>query len=56
MATQWKLKGTYFETCDCEAACPCNFLGPPTDGHCTVLAGGQIDEGLFGTNANVIAT
>jgi hypothetical protein len=47
MATQWKLKGSYFETCDCEAACPCNFLGPPTDGHCTVLVGWHIDEGNF---------
>ena len=37
MAIEWRLTGSYFETCNCEAACPCNFLGPPTDGHCTVL-------------------
>jgi hypothetical protein len=61
MATQWKLKGSYFETCNCEAACPCNFLGPPTDGHCTVLVGWHIDEGSFdgtrldGLNAAMVA-
>jgi hypothetical protein len=48
MANDWKLKGSYFETCNCEAACPCNFLGPPTDGNCTVLVGWHIDEGSFG--------
>ena len=61
MASQWKLKGSYFETCNCEAACPCNFLGPPTDGHCTVLVGWHIDEGNFegtrldGLNAALVA-
>jgi hypothetical protein len=61
MASPWKLKGSYFETCNCEAACPCNFLGPPTDGHCTVLVGWHIDEGSFdvtrldGLNAAMVA-
>ncbi len=61
MATQWKVKGSYFETCNCEAACPCNFGGPPTEGHCTVLAGWHIDEGHFdgtrldGLNAAMVA-
>ncbi len=48
MPNDWKLKGAYFETCNCEAACPCNFLGPPTDGKCTVLVGWHIGEGRFG--------
>jgi hypothetical protein len=47
MAGNWKLRGSYFETCNCEAACPCNFLGPPTEGHCTVLVGWHIDQGQF---------
>jgi Protein of unknown function (DUF1326) len=47
MAIEWRLTGSYFETCNCEAACPCNFLGPPTDGHCTVLVGWRIDQGEF---------
>ena len=48
MANDWLLKGSYFETCNCEAACPCNFLGPPTEGHCTVLIAWHIDEGEYG--------
>jgi hypothetical protein len=41
----WSLKGTYFESCNCDVACPCVFLSAPTDGECTVLIGWHIDEG-----------
>lgn len=44
----WKLTGTYFETCNCETACPCVFLSAPTGGECTVLIGWHIDNGHFG--------
>ncbi|HTD44099.1 MAG TPA: DUF1326 domain-containing protein [Bryobacteraceae bacterium] len=37
MAGQWKLKGTYFEICNCAVACPCVMISAPTDGECTVL-------------------
>ncbi len=47
MATPWSLKGTYFETCNCDLACPCVFLSPPTTGECTVLVGWHIDQGRF---------
>jgi len=30
MPGPWNLTGTYFETCNCEAACPCVFLSPPS--------------------------
>ncbi len=43
----WNLKGQYFEACNCEAACPCVFLSPPTEDDCTVLVGWHIDEGEF---------
>lgn len=46
--TQWKLKGSYFETCNCEAACPCVFTSPPTEGDCTVLLAWHIDRGNYG--------
>jgi hypothetical protein len=61
MANNWKLHGSYFETCNCEAACPCSFLGPPTDGYCTVLVGWHIDQGQFegiqldGLNVGLVA-
>lgn len=41
----WNLKGIYFETCNCDVACPCVFLSPPTTGECTVLVGWHIDKG-----------
>jgi len=43
----WKLTGQYFEACNCEAACPCVFLSPPTEDDCTVLVGWHIDKGEF---------
>jgi hypothetical protein len=45
MTTRWSLTGTYFESCNCETACPCVFLSEPTDEECTVLVGWHIDEG-----------
>ncbi|MBV1904022.1 MAG: DUF1326 domain-containing protein [Marinosulfonomonas sp.] len=41
----WSLTGTYFESCNCEAVCPCIFLSPPTGEDCTVLIGWHINEG-----------
>jgi hypothetical protein len=35
----WGLSGTYFESCNCDTACPCVFLSEPTEGDCTVLVG-----------------
>jgi hypothetical protein len=46
--TNWSLTGTYFETCNCEAACPCVFTSPPTQGHCTALVAWHIDKGQYG--------
>lgn len=48
MADSWKVTGTYFETCNCAAACPCVFLSAPTEGSCTVLLAWHIDKGKFG--------
>ena len=49
MEPQWKIDGTYFETCNCDAACPCIFLAPPTNGDCTVLVAWHIERGSFGS-------
>ena len=51
MAEPWKVRGTYFETCNCAAACPCVFLSAPTEGKCTVLIAWHIDQGNFGAVA-----
>ena len=53
----WSLEGTYFESCNCEIACPCLFLSPPTTGDCTALVGWSIakgsDEGVSLDGLNV---
>jgi hypothetical protein len=48
MPTPWKVTGSYFEACNCDVACPCVFLSPPTSGDCTVLLTWHIDRGQFG--------
>jgi hypothetical protein len=47
MAETWSVKGTYFETCNCNVACRCVFLSPPTTGDCTVLVGWHIEKGSY---------
>ena len=48
MATDWKIDGTYFESCNCEVVCPCIFTSAPTEGDCTTLFAWHIDEGSYG--------
>jgi hypothetical protein len=48
MAESWKVSGTYFEACNCAAACPCVFLSAPTEGTCVIIAAWHIDQGNFG--------
>ena len=45
MADTWAISGNYFESCNCEAACPCVFLSPPPTGDCTLLIAWHIDQG-----------
>jgi hypothetical protein len=47
MTQAWKINGTYFEACNCDAACPCIFLSEPTEDDCTLLIAWHIDEGNF---------
>lgn len=42
----WSLNGTYFESCNCDVACPCLFLSPPTEDECTALVGWHIKDGV----------
>ena len=48
MPNSWKIAGSYFEVCNCDVACPCLFLSPPTSGDCTLLIAWHIDHGRFG--------
>lgn len=44
----WNLEGTYLESCNCEAICPCIVFSPPTKGECKVLVAWNIDRGQDG--------
>jgi hypothetical protein len=52
--TSWRIRGEYFENCNCDIVCPCLFsaLPPmtsvPTEGACEVAFGFHVDEGSFG--------
>ena len=48
MAENWNINGTFFETCNCEAFCPCVFLSPPTEGECKVTLAWHVDDGKYG--------
>lgn len=41
----WRLEGRYFETCNCETACPCIWLQPPSEGECKLLVAWHIEKG-----------
>ncbi len=43
----WQISGDYFESCNCEVACPCVFLSDPSHGHCDVGVAWHIDRGAF---------
>lgn len=43
----WRLEGRYFETCNCQTACPCIWLQPPSEGDCKLLVAWHIDAGYW---------
>ncbi len=43
--TDWNLQGSYFEACNCETACPCVWLQPPSEGNCKLFVAWHIDTG-----------
>jgi hypothetical protein len=42
------MQGLEFTNCNCAWGCPCQFNGPPTNGHCRAFCFVQIDKGRFG--------
>lgn len=49
--TDWKLQGSYFETCNCATACPCIWLQDPSEGDCKLLVAWHIETGRFADQA-----
>jgi hypothetical protein len=50
VATKWRIRGSYFESCNCDPICPCRRIdevagGRSTHGVCTGVLSWLIDEG-----------
>ena len=45
---KWQIDMDYIESCNCNYACPCNFIGYPTDGKCETMVGYHISKGSYG--------
>jgi hypothetical protein len=50
----WNVEGTYIEACNCEAACPCIFFSPPTEGECKVIIGGTLTRAVMVTPLSTV--
>jgi len=53
VATNWHIRGSYFESCNCDPVCPCRRVddipgGRSTHGVCTGVLSWQIEEGHTG--------
>jgi len=48
MSESWRIDGTYFESCNCDVACPCVFTSAPTEDDCKVLVSWHIESGNYG--------
>jgi len=53
VATAWHIRGSYFESCNCDAICPCRRIdgvpgGRSTHGICTGVLSWRIEEGTAG--------
>jgi hypothetical protein len=54
-ATAWHIRGSYFESCNCDAICPCRRIdgasgGRSTHGICTGVLSWVIEEGEAGSD------
>lgn len=47
-STKWFLTADYFQACNCDYGCPCEFEAPPTMGYCEGMGAWRIHEGHYG--------
>jgi len=52
MATEakvkWSIEADYFQACNCDYGCPCEFEAPPTKGFCDGIGAWRINRGNYG--------
>ena len=46
--TPWEIDALELANCNCAFGCPCQFLSPPTHGHCEAAVGFHINKGHHG--------
>ena len=46
--TKWFIEADYFQACNCDYGCPCEFEAPPTMGYCEGMGAYRITSGKFG--------
>jgi len=47
--TKWSIEADYFQACNCDYGCPCEFEAPPTMGYCEGAGAWKITKGRYGT-------
>jgi hypothetical protein len=45
---KWFLEADYFQGCNCNYGCPCEFEAPPTYGYCEGMGAWKINKGRYG--------
>src|SRR2546425_523970 len=46
--TKWKFEADFWQACNCDYGCPCEFEAPPTKGFCQGLGIWRISKGSYG--------
>ncbi|MCH7734713.1 MAG: DUF1326 domain-containing protein [Chloroflexi bacterium] len=46
--TKWAIEADYYQTCNCDYGCPCEFEAPPTTGFCDGIGAYKIKKGNHG--------
>ena len=46
--TKWAIEADYYQTCNCDYGCPCEFQAPPTKGFCDGIGAYKITKGHHG--------
>ncbi|HMC26793.1 MAG TPA: DUF1326 domain-containing protein [Verrucomicrobiae bacterium] len=46
--TKWKFEADFWQACNCDYGCPCEFEAPPSKGFCQGLGVWRISKGSYG--------
>ena len=46
--TKWKFEADFWQACNCDYGCPCEFEAPPSKGFCQGLGIWRISKGSYG--------